>query len=158
MSTASTGPKTEVTNGDEANWTVYSFNYNAGSTYHVDDSYGLDSDFDEVPITAPQFIAKDATVVSIKSLHRHGHTVTVSGTTRQFVPTADYGLGATVPHSERAVVQRKLKGTWVTVKTIRSDTTGVLDTQFTATATHTYRVEVSSTRTVAGTTSRPRRR
>ncbi|MST32864.1 hypothetical protein GHK86_09050 [Acidimicrobiaceae bacterium USS-CC1] len=132
-------------NGSPANWTIYDFNYTPGVTYHVADSYGLDSSYNQVPITAPKFVVKDASQARLTAAHRSGATVTLSGVTAQFLQSANFGEGAVAAHPERVVIQRQTGKKWQTVRIVRSNLRGRFTARFTAWAAAVYRAAIPGT-------------
>lgn len=152
-----TWPQSTVGNGSPANWTIYDFNYTAGVTYHVADSYGLDSNYNQVPITAAPFVVKDASQGRLTAAHRSGATVTLSGVTAQFVQSANFGEGAVAAHAERVVIQRRVGKRWLTVRVVRSNLRGQFTARFLARAAAVYRAAIPGTRTMVTSFSPARR-
>lgn len=152
-----TWPQSTVGNGAAANWTIYDFNYAAGVTYHVADSYGFDFKFNEVPITAPTFVAKDASQVRFTGARRSGETVTLSGVTAQFLQSANFGEGAVAAHAERVVIQRQAGKRWLTVGVVGSNPRGQFTARLLDRAAATYRAAIPGTRTMVTSFSPARR-
>lgn len=152
-----TWPQSTVGNGAPADWTIYDFNYTAGVTYHVADSYGLDYNFNEVPITAPAFVAKDASEVRLTAARRSGATVTLSGVTAQFLESANFGEGAVAAHAERVVIQRQAGNRWLTVRIVGSNTRGQFSARFLDRAAAVYRAAIPGTATMVTSFSSGRR-
>jgi hypothetical protein len=153
-----------VTSGDPAVWDQYNFDYVVGETYHTDQSSsGLyedpnpDNSDQTVTIASSPMTVTDYSSVSLSSARRHKGTVTITGTTRQWSPTANYGEGAIVRGAEVVTIERQQGTGWLTVKTARSSRTGAVVGTLHATAGHTYRLVIGATRTLAPSTSGARR-